>query len=369
MKSFKRYVTEELNTRQQYHVDRITHGADDTARDTEFSDHVFGGPSSGLGRFDDKDVKIVPFNMEQLKKPPSAIVDHLKHWGYEVHDWDKRLARSVGRGKTNPIRIGKIMANTQNSDTHYDADRALRFHDSFAKHVGDGLEIMITRHPYHVAEQSTNKGWRSCLTLGTCPDEDRGFIGDEEDEEARQSAERAEEQARRLGRAQQRPGEFSYKIEGDILGGAHMAYLIKKGDYKLKNPLARISLKPFHSEDIDQKIDSHIKSTRTPGAPIGTYRHHAPWSKIKPEHTILRPVGQTYRLQEFGGGAHPLIREFEDQVNQFAKVNFPMKSHISQYRLDALVQRDSREPDFLNNHESFKWRNDPENFVENDLPK
>lgn len=342
MKTFRSYISEELNSRQKYFIDREISLFDDSARDTDFSDHVFGGPSSGLGRFDDKDVKIIPFNHEVIFAPHRSFIEkHLGTLGYKIHDWDNRLAirADVPEGKkTNPIKIRKIISSSGHSDpgiiskNNY-ANLMLDQHDTVAPLIKKGLEIMFTRHPYHVAEQSTNKGWRSCMALGTCPDEDRGFIGDMEHKEAQQSEERARLQAIRLGRAQQAPGEHMLAIPGDIAGGTHIAYLIRKGDYKLKNPLARLSLKPFHSDDIEEKI--RAETMRNPG---GIFRLHMSWNKIKPDHTILRPVGRVYHLRHLA--RHPIIDEFKKLVTDFTNENFPMRQNVYSYKLDDHVQRD-----------------------------
>lgn len=367
MISFKSYFAEALNRRQEYYIDREIHNAADYARDTEFSDHVFGGPSSGLGRHNDHDVKIIPFDASEYSKPPEILVNHLKTHGYKIHDWENRLAirSDVPAGKkVNPIRIGKIMQKTEGTDNHYWASNSLKQHDLVAPFLNKGLEIMFTRHPYHVAEQSTNKGWRSCMALGTCPDEDRGFIGDMEDSDARRSEERAMEQARRLGRANQAPGENAHKVPDDILGGAHMAYLIQKGDYNLKRPLARISVKPYHSRDIltnQNNWYSENKSRYERGRENWSYARQVahstlhpfpvkdiPWSKLKPRHTILRPIGQTYRLHEFGA-QHPLITKFENTLKDFTEKHFPMNPNEEDYLLDDIVQRDAREPKSIKN--------------------
>jgi hypothetical protein len=354
MKSFKSYFVEALNRRQEYYIDREINNAGDYARDTEFSDHVFGGPSSGLGRHDDHDVKIIPFDMSHFQNPPEELVSHLDKHGYKIHDWNNRLAvaTNIAPGaRARPIRIRKVLQATEGSDGYYAAARRLNEHDDIARHLEKGLEIMITRHPYHVAEQSTNKGWRSCMALGVCPDEDRGFIGDMEHSEAIRSNERGMEQARRLGRANQAAGEHADKVPDDILGGAHMAYLIPKGDYNLKRPLGRISLKPYHSRDIMTKTNNWLYRRKhlypTYGRMWSTPVKDIPWKDIKPRHTILRPIGRTYILQELA--RNPLMDHFRDAVTKFTETHFPMDPHEEDYQLDKLVQRDHGENEWIKN--------------------
>lgn len=232
MKTFKQYISEELNFHQKSYIDSITHNSAPNARDTEFSDHVFGGASSGLGRWDDKDVHVIPFDKKDLfTKVPTAIGTHLSAHGYRVHDWSKGLAvrTDLPAGKKpRPIGIGKILAATSDKggEKHFWAENAWRTHNEHASHADHDLEIMITRHPYHIGEQSTNKGWRSCLTLGVCPDESDHEYRDDPfvEKEYRQKRERAAQQALRLGRANQDPGQFAFKVGDDILeiGRAHV---------------------------------------------------------------------------------------------------------------------------------------------------
>lgn len=361
MKSFKSYFVEALNRRQKYYIDREIHNAGDYARDTEFSDHIFGGPSSGLGRHDDHDVKIIPFDMSHFQNPPEELVSHLDKHGYRIHDWNNRLAvatKIAPGAKARPIRIRKALQATEGSDGYYLAVHKLNEHDNIAPYLKKGLEIMITRHPYHVAEQSTNKGWRSCMALGVCPDEDRGFIGDLEHSEAIRSNERGMEQARRLGRANQAAGENAHRVIDDVLGGAHMAYLIRKGDYNLKRPLGRISLKPYHSRDIMTRTNNWLYTNKhlygipgIAGTPYGRMRDtpvkDIPWKDIKPRHTILRLIGSTYTRQEFG--RHSVMTHFRNAVNDFTETHFPMDSHEEDYQLDKLVQRDQGENGWIKN--------------------
>ena len=135
MKSFKFYFAEALNRRQEYYIDREIHAAGDYARDTEFSDHVFGGPSSGLGRHDDHDVKIIPFDASEYTKPSSFMEKHLGDLGYKIHDWENKLvvrSNVPGGKKTNPIKIRKVLENNNEHPNHYWASEDLRKHEELA---------------------------------------------------------------------------------------------------------------------------------------------------------------------------------------------------------------------------------------------
>jgi hypothetical protein len=306
-------------------------------------------------------VKIIPFDGKGAsisRSGMNALADHLSESGYKIHDLDKGLAvrTKIPEGsKPRPIGIGKVLAATKGKGmwTHYDAEKAFQTHSIIAPHINRGLEIMITRSPYHVAEQSTNKGWRSCLALGTCPEEHHGFIGDDEIGDHKK-IERARQQAMRLGRANQARGENAHKVPGDILGGTHMAYLIKKGDHDLKNPLARISLKPYHSADINDKVREYqtkLDPTHPRNYPTRITIDDVPWHDLKPDHTILRRVGQVYKRQEFPGSSNPLINRFEEHVDNLMKEHFPMKPNVFSYQLNHKVQRDVGTDIILRNHD------------------
>jgi hypothetical protein len=49
-------------------------------------------------------------------------------------------------------------------------------------------------------------------------------------------------------------GNQSDQLEQDIKYGTHAAYLVHKDDHDIKNPVARVMLKPFKSEDSDHTI-------------------------------------------------------------------------------------------------------------------
>lgn len=179
----------------------------------------------------------------------------------------------------------------------------------------DNLEILITRDPYKVAEMSTNKSWTSCLTLGSCLPDASGM---------------------------NRPGSNVRFVRNEIKSGVHVAYLIKKGDYDLQSPFARISLRPYHSSDISGRIHD-IQATRVsfgdrynPGMPVNTV---IPWHAIKPEHTILRPSQEVY-LSDSLESSSAANSEFQDTVSSFLKAHMPSDVFNTHYFLDPLSYGD-----------------------------
>ena len=79
--------------------------------------------------------------------------------------------------------------------------------------------IVITRDKYEAAEVSTNKKWTSCLNLGG------GWEGVDELSQGR--------------------GQNAHYLVQDVSIGCIAAYLVKKDDMELKDPIARLSIKPF----------------------------------------------------------------------------------------------------------------------------
>lgn len=74
--------------------------------------------------------------------------------------------------------------------------------------------VCISRHPYDIAGMSTDRRWRSCMSLG--------------DKESYIPA-----------------GGMQYYIEEDIREGTLVAYLIYADDKNINDPLARILIKPY----------------------------------------------------------------------------------------------------------------------------
>jgi hypothetical protein len=159
--------------------------------------------------------------------------------------------------KKRPLRIGKVLEKHNATDTvkkAYMNDPARS-----ASNTSDNV-VTISRHPYDVGGMSTDRGWRSCMTLPTNPNlsENKQKKGDD------------------LG------GEYAREyLPEDIKHGTHVAYLHHKNDKSISKPSARIALKP-HKNDKG--------------------------------HTILRPSHNTYGTAS---------KSFHHTVNEWAKKHFP----------------------------------------------
>jgi hypothetical protein len=81
----------------------------------------------------------------------------------------------------------------------------LRMNSSFQANVQ--LYIVFSKHSYDVAGMSTDRGWTSCMNIYK--------------------------------------GSNKHYIQYDIKEGTIVAYLIKEPDFNIKNPTARIAIKPY----------------------------------------------------------------------------------------------------------------------------
>lgn len=240
MKTFKQYIAEILTPTQHTHVLRLV----SRTRDVSFSDRMFGGA--------DNHTIILPFEHAQQTHHDSVVGVLDKH-GYDIVDYKKGLAVRRGeetinqhgfKTKKRPISIGSLLQKKHPDVTEEMRSKAV---DDFNKRETGDYEIMISRHPIHVAEQSTNKDWRSCLTLGSCSRDHPSTF----EAELRQ-LKGVSPNARDIDKQQR--GQHSSFVENDINAGTHIAYLIRKGDHELRNPLGRLTFKPhtMRSPALDQ---------------------------------------------------------------------------------------------------------------------
>jgi hypothetical protein len=187
-------------------------------------------------------------------QPSAKVMDYLRQAGIEVMDYKSGLAKKVG--DKNIMRIGKLF-NKLNTPVdirkEYENDPARA---TANKPVSD-LKIIITRNPYDVAGMSTDREWRSCMNMVD--------------------------------------GMYRSKLEYDIKHGTHVAYLVSQNDLEIKNPLARIALKPFVETDTAKAIADR--------------------------HTILVPENRMYTR------ATPPTA-FQYTVNKWAKTHFPAKDDV-----------------------------------------
>jgi hypothetical protein len=162
------------------------------------------------------------------------VVDHLTKHGYEIKDYTKGIAsikKTVGNPEAGiPLRekyvdekIGSILEKT---GAHEDIKKAFVNDPSRSVSKSDEHEhhVVVSTTPLAIAGMTIGTSWenQSCMNL--------------------------------------EKGAYKHKLEDDSRHGTHVAYLIHKSDERgmkygePERPLARIALKPYHSEDATDTI-------------------------------------------------------------------------------------------------------------------
>lgn len=231
---------------------------------------------------------IIPEGQHAITIPAIAhtmrdVHAHLDRHGYSNHDYVKGTTIDK-HGRT--VSIGKVLQKTGASD-------ALK--NGFANDDREGAkslenhDIIISRHPYHVAEASTNKPWKSCATLtasGKCTTYGQG-VG-------------------------------AKKLPNEIAAGTHVAYLVPKlkDGEKTSNAFS----------DVQSRIDKAV-------ARIYLKPHHSEQSN----HTVLNPENKIYEKKSRTGKNIG----FFGSVRRFALENFP-KRVGEIYKKDKTVYDDDK---------------------------
>jgi len=138
---------------------------------------------------------------------PTELSDYLGWNGYGIIDYIKGLVRDKdGR----PIKIGKLLnrENELNLLKIYQQSK-----DNILKNVKD-LYVVISRHPYDIVGISTNRNWTTCLDL-----DDKRYNKD-----------------------------HIHHLIDNLKDGYLVAYLIRKDDRNINNPISRVLIAPRHNQ-------------------------------------------------------------------------------------------------------------------------
>ena len=134
-------------------------------------------------------------------KVPNELESFVKSKGYEISDYVKGL---VKKGNTQ-MRIGKIL-----KDAPKEIQKVYMNDKSRSGVKKSGMRVVVSRNPLDVAGMSTDRGWTSCMNL--------------------------------------KDGQFSLALIDDVKVGTLVAYLIDEKDLNIKNPTARVAIKPFMND-------------------------------------------------------------------------------------------------------------------------
>jgi hypothetical protein len=259
-------LSEELTNNQKALVDIWSDKHDKKIRASrKLSDHVFG----------DQDRIHIPLEDKNHVSPHPDVEQHLAKHGWEVTDYKKGLAKNpTGKYPKREVRIGSIL-----QDTNAHPDVVSTFNNdprrAASRQSQHGLHIVISRHPHDVAGMSTGRGWASCMTMRGDPRHTEGCN--------------------------------SHYLENDIKEGTHVAYLTKKDDHDIKDPIARVALKPMINQD-------------------------------HPHDTILRPEGNVYGTTDHDA--------FHNTIAQWATKHFPMQKE-GVYKIKKGLYADSENAKML----------------------
>lgn len=202
-------------------------------------------------------------------EPHTDVYDFLQTHGYSINHYKKGLAMGQD-GRL--LSIGKVLTRHKAPD-HIMKAFANDPRRGNATHTN--LEVAITHNPHHVAAMSTGRGWTSCMDMDG--------------------------------------GENRRYIPLDISHGTHVAYLVKKSDKNIDNPIARIALKPHHGENAE----------------------HVDWdTPNRSNDVILRPESSAYGTS---------MSEFESSVRNWSEQHFPAQPGKAYIKHPSLYNDDSND--------------------------
>jgi len=136
---------------------------------------------------------------KKIEQVPVEIQNALSEKGYEIADYKTGLAKEKNGKRV--MKIGKLLP----------LELQQKFANDKTRQAQGSYMVVISRHPYDIAGMSTNRGWTSCMNL--------------------------------------KDGINKHYIPIEVKEGTIVAYLVKTTDTDIKNPVARISIKPFIEEN------------------------------------------------------------------------------------------------------------------------
>lgn len=186
---------------------------------------------------------VLDLNDRQLTTP-KEVVKHLFKNGYEIEDYDKGLASKTftdkyGNQKKQLISIGKVLERTNGKGIQTNVKNAKNdgyltvsdLYNNSRGAIGQHYNLVISRDKQDIAGMSTDRNWHSCTEIP-----DRHKEG----------------------------GCNSHYIGQHLNNHTLVAYLVKKGDDDIENPIGRVLIKKYYSN----KDESHI--FRTSGSSYGS---------------------------------------------------------------------------------------------------
>ena len=235
----------EKNMKQLNRFLFITTGATFSVRDG--NDYIEGFAYNGQN----KKKKIGTFLTEYLDKKVKEAITYLED---EVPVAGEDFLDSRGKELSNHQKIKKyveilkkermnfIIRDLELNDLVEIIDINTKFNQRQGKQIlvsseASDFTVVISKAPEDVAGMSTDRRWTSCMRLP-------GYII--KDKEGNKKVDNE-------------GGERHDALEYDVKYGTLVAYLIKKDDKQIKDPIARIAIKPFHNIEESNKYFVAVK--------------------------------------------------------------------------------------------------------------
>lgn len=150
------------------------------------------------------DIELTPAEIEQYgTETTTTITKFLKKYDYEITNYVDGYAKQKDAPATQKLRIGKILQNMEENTLLAD------FKGDPIRNIKN-LKIVVSRHPHDIVSMSTGRGWSSCMASGS--------------------------------------SNFMY-VKADIHGGTMIAYLTKKSDKNLSDPLCRLLFRKYENDE------------------------------------------------------------------------------------------------------------------------
>ena len=149
-----------------------------------------------------------------ILKTPEDILDVVDKAGYYVNDYrDGYVYKKDDKLKSKPVKLIKVLSKELKNDADKFNMLKKKFDERLSTSRKANIEclICITHNPYDVAGMSTDRNWRSCMELEV--------------------------------------GAYCKTPLKQVQYGGMCAYLIKKDDKDIKEPIARIAIKRLTARD------------------------------------------------------------------------------------------------------------------------
>jgi hypothetical protein len=173
---------------------------------------------------DNQERVYLPFDYEDVSgsKVFNQIKAHLDTMGYNIIDYKKGLASKKDNStniyaqkqtRNNVIRMGKLLRTSADILKLFSEDP---FRNNSKNDNNEEYQIVISQKYEDILYMSKDRPWSSCMNIDG--------------------------------------GRYRTRVKGDLKNGTMIAYLIKKGDENIKNPLGRVLIKPYTSSSKRGKV-------------------------------------------------------------------------------------------------------------------